>query len=128
MFPFFPPLALARTGEPRLSLEARLGALEVKAVSRTARRLGAAWKPLHAAVLSCLLAHRNRRGLSWPPQSVTAEFANVDPRTIARATDDLIAWGLIAKERPRALSSGQLRNNQYTFLFPLEKISDSPVD
>jgi len=107
-----------------------LGALEVKAVARKVRQLGDAWKPLHAAVLSCLYAHRNRRGLAWPPQSLTADFTNVDKKTVARATDDLIAWGLIARKQPRALSSGEFQNTQYTFLFPVadEERVENPAD
>ena len=78
------------------------------------------WKPLHTAVMSCLLAHRNRRtGDCYPRREVIAAFSNASVRTVDRAMLQLAFWGVIEREQPKAVSSGEFRPAQYTFLFPL---------
>ena len=100
-----------------------LGALEVKAISRLAGQHGSEWKPLHTAVLGCLLAHRNRRtGSCFPERRLLAAHCNVTERTIDRTLDQLRAWGAIERQQPRALASQQFREAQYTFLFELPAV------
>jgi hypothetical protein len=94
------------------------GALEVKIISRLAGQ-HSEWKPLHSAVLGCLLAHRNRQGQSWPEQKTIAAFCAVSIRTIGRVLTELSDWGAIQQRQLRALSSQQLGPAQYVFLFTL---------
>jgi hypothetical protein len=97
-----------------------LGALEVKAITRLARERGAEWKPIHTAVMGCLLAHHNRRsGHCWPRRKDIAEHCNVCERTIDRAIARLTAWGAIERMQPKAASSQQFRPAQYVFRFVL---------
>jgi hypothetical protein len=97
-----------------------LGALEVKAIRRLVLEYGSQWRPVHAAVMACLLAHRNRRsGNCWPHRKDVAEYCNVSLSTVDRALARLTAWGAIERMQPRAVSSQQFRPAQYTFLFPL---------
>jgi hypothetical protein len=106
-----------------------LGALEAKAVSRIARQCGAEWKPVHSAVLGCLLAYRSRRGgISWPPRQVIAEFVHASERTVDRAISRLVAWGAIERQRPRATSTQRFGTAQYTFLFELPQIEEKPCE
>jgi hypothetical protein len=102
-----------------------LGALEVKAISRLVREHRAEWKPLHTAVMNCLLAHRNRRsGSCFPERKLMAAHANVSERTVDRALAQLVAWGAIEREQPRAVSGQQFRQVQYSFLFELPQAAD----
>jgi hypothetical protein len=106
-----------------------LGALEVKAISRFAAQHRAEWKPVHTAVLQGLLAHRNRRtGRCFPERRVLAANCNVSERTIDRILDQLTAWGAIERQQPRAVSSQQFREAQYTFLFELPQSAENAVD
>lgn len=105
-----------------------LGALEVKAITRLAARHGRDWKPIHTAVMGCLLAHRNRRsGHCWPRRKDIAAHCNVSQRTIDRAMARLTAWGAIERQQPKAVSSGTFRPSQCTFLFelPLSELPQS---
>ena len=100
-----------------------LGALEVKAIGRLVALHPHEWKPLHTAVLGCLLAHRNRRtGSCFPERRLLAAYCSVTERTIDRTLAQLTAWGAIEREQPRALTSQQFREAQYTFLFVLPKV------
>ena len=96
------------------------GALEVKAISRLATQRGAEWKPLHTAVMGCLLAHRNRgTGHCWPDRRTIAKYCNVSERTVDRTLSQLVAWGAIEKQQPKAMAGGHFRPRQFTFLFSL---------
>lgn len=98
-----------------------LGALEVKIVRHVAaQRPG--WKPLHTAVLSCLLAHRNRQGQAWPMQELIAGFCRVSERTARRALTQLLDWGVIKPGQLRAVSSQKFGPVQYLFLFTLPQV------
>src|SRR6202034_3067995 len=97
-----------------------LGALEVKAIARLAREHRDEWKPLHTAVMGCLLAHRNRRsGRCFPERRLIAAHCNVSESTIDRAIAQLVTWRAIERQQPRAVSSQQFRESQYSFLFEL---------
>ena len=97
-----------------------LGALEVKRVTRVATERGPAWKSIHTAVLSCLLAHRNHKtGHCWPARAVIARFCRSSERTVDRAIAKLIEWGAIERQQPRALAGGTFAPVQYAFLFEL---------
>jgi len=103
-----------------------LGALEVKVIARLAAQHGSAWKPLHTAVMSCLLAHRNRRtGNCWPERKAIASYCGRSVRTVDRAVDQLVAWGAIKRQQPRAVSSQRFREAQYVFLFELPSATSS---
>jgi hypothetical protein len=96
-----------------------LGALEVKAISRLAAKMGAEWKPLHSSILGCLLAHRNRHsGNCWPKRRLIAAHSNVSERTVDRAIEQLVRWGALARQQPRAAGQ-QFLEAQYSFLFEI---------
>lgn len=106
-----------------------LGALEVKAITRFAKQHGSDWKPVHTAVLQGLLAHRNRRtGRCFPERRLLAANCNVSESTIDRTIAQLTAWGAIERQQPRALSSQQFREAQYTFLFELPQTAENPCE
>lgn len=87
------------------------------------------WKPLHTAVMGCLLAHHNRHtGHCWPERRLLAAHCNVSERTIDRALAQLTAWGAIERQQPKGVSSQQYRPTQYVFLFTLPQFVNSLVD
>jgi hypothetical protein len=97
-----------------------LGALEVKAIARVAAQHRSEWKPIHAAVMGCLIAHRNRRTEQCSPhRKDIAAHCGVSERTVDRIVDQLKEWGAIERQQLRALSSQRFRTAQYTFLFNL---------
>ena len=97
-----------------------LGALEVKAISRLAAKHGRQWKPLHTAVMGCLLAHRNRRsGYCWPRRKDIAGYCNISERTVNRIVAQLAGWGVIERQQPRAVTTRAYGPAQYAFLFEL---------
>ena len=104
----------------------------MKAIARFAAHRGKDWKPRHAAVLGCLLAHRNRRtNLCRPGNPVIAAHCGISERTVERVIDELEEWGAFTKEKLRAVSSGRFGPLQYTFLFSLPhdtQVSGGPHD
>jgi hypothetical protein len=97
-----------------------LGALEVKRLARVAALHGVEWKTVHTAVMDCLFAHHNRRsGHCWPERKVIAAHSHVSERTVDRVISQLVKWGVIKKQRPRSLSTGEFGLRQYAFLFEL---------
>ena len=106
-----------------------LGALEVKAITRLARKYGADWKPLHTAVLGCLLAHRNRRtGHCWPRRKDIAAYSNISERTVNRIMAQLTAWGAIERAAAEDCCRSHVRPAQYTFLFELPQSVEKPCE
>jgi hypothetical protein len=104
-----------------------LGAIEVKAISKIAARHGA-WKPVHSAVLGCLLAHRNRRSsLCCPSRQTIAAFAGVSERTVDRVLSQLRGWQAISAETGRSLNQQTYAATQYSFLFELPA-ENSPAE
>src|SRR5579863_8025129 len=103
-----------------------LGALEVKKIVRMAAARGAAWKTVHSAVMSCLLAHHNRQtGHCWPDRKLIATFCCRSVRTVDRIIVKLVAWGCLEKQQPKALASGQFRPCQYAL--PLDAVRHPDV-
>jgi hypothetical protein len=111
------------------TLRSVLGHLEVKAISRLAAQRGPEWKPIHTAVMGCLLAHRNRRtGSCFPERRLLAAHCNVKERTIDRVLAQLTEWGAIERHQLRTVSSQKFREAQYTFLFELPSIGENPSE
>jgi hypothetical protein len=106
-----------------------LGALEVKTISRLAAKHGRQWKPLHTAVMGCLLAHRNRRsGYCWPRRKDIAGYCNISERTVNRIVAQLAGWGVIERQQPRAVTTRAYGPAQYAFLFELPQSVDNPCE
>jgi Helix-turn-helix domain len=100
-----------------------LGALEAKAMLRLARERGKDWTPVHAAILSFILAHHNRKtGYCSPRQNEIATFCNVSVRTVKRYTAELRDWGALRVEQAKSLSEKTFCENQYAFGFPVENL------
>lgn len=93
------------------------GAQEVKSVSRFARENSAKWKPIHSAIVGCLMAHTNKQsGLCCPSRKLIAEHCNVSERTVDRAISQLREWGAIKTVRLK-LQEKVYGPAQYTLLF-----------
>lgn len=102
------------------------GAREVKSVSRFVQEHARAWRPIHSAILGCLLAHRNHQSQRCDPsRALLAQHCNVSERTIDRAVAQLRAWGAIATSQPRMVGRNFART-QYTLLF--EQAEGAPCD
>lgn len=96
------------------------GAMEVKSVSRFVREHASEWRPIHSALVGCLLAHRNNRSQRCcPSRASLAKHVNVSERTVDRAMAQLRAWGAIEMTQPRLLS-GQMGPRQYTLALAFE--------
>ena len=92
----------------------------MKAIARVAAQHSSEWKPIHAAVMGCLVAHRNRRTEQCSPRRKDiAAHCGVSERTIDRVIAQLEEWGAIRRHQLKALSSREFRPAQYTFLFSL---------
>jgi hypothetical protein len=95
-----------------------LGALEVKFVIRCAEQRPD-WRMLHSVVMGCLLAHSNRHtGNCWPERRLIAAYCRCSERTVDRAIDQLVGWGVMRKQQPKAVRNGQFAPRQFTILFP----------
>ena len=89
-----------------------LGALEVKTVIALAQQHQEKWKPLHTAILDCLLAHRNpQSGKCCPSQEVIASHSNAGMRTVQRAIAELEIWGIISASQLRRTAPNQYEIN-----------------
>ena len=85
---------------------------------RVARERGSEWSPTHAAILSCLLAHRNRHsGTAWPARRDLADFSGCSERTVDRVLGELRSWGAVDGGQSVRASSEQFRRAQYSFPF-----------
>jgi hypothetical protein len=99
------------------------GAQEVKSVSRFARENSAKWKPIHSAIVGCLMAHTNKQsGLCCPSRKLIAEHCNVSERTVDRAISQLREWGAIKTVRLK-LQEKVYGPAQYTLLFDQRDIA-----
>ena len=94
------------------------GALELKAVNRFAAQ-HPEWRPIHTAVIGCLLAHRHPHSKQCTPsRRLVAESCGTSERTVDRAIAQLKSWGAI-KTSQLKLFGNSWGPAQYTFLFEL---------
>jgi hypothetical protein len=107
--------------------ELMLGAVEIAVITRLAAEHPDRWRDVHRGVLSCLLAHHNRKtNLTKPGRQLMADYCGVSLDTVDRVLSDFREWNLLKWTRGGRLKGGLKIPNQYEFLFPIPDVAQGP--